>query len=344
MPANLQAQLEALRPNSRANVIELVAAAGIDVSPWGSRQDGHKVKNPAQNQSYCFEWAFGGENEPTLLCIWHSSMAISEGEIVHEGSMLKFALELERIATDRTALRGARQSARSRAARARKFDSRLQRAFRKSVPIRVVVLQGEPDVSAEEFDTTRVKSRRLDDVSWSVREYRADGTYRLVRNVAPSGENPSNILDSDVERPGNDGRALVANPAPSLYFDQFSVPDAPTRVVDERSSYERCPAVRSAVLERAAGHCELCNCEGFRTVGGAIFLETHHVLPLCEGGPDVPWNVVAICPNDHRRAHYAEDSDDLFERLIEFLCEQYPEAKEKLKVLREDRLAREATA
>lgn len=258
--------------------------------------------------------------------------------------MLEYAVGLERIANDQTAVRGARQSARSRAARAHRFNSLLQRASRELKPIRVVILQGVPRVSAEDFDTTKVKFRRLDDVSWSVRERREDGSYRLVRNVAPFGENPSNILDSDVERPGKDGRALVANPALSLYFDQFSVPDAPTRVVDERSSYERSPAVRSAVLERAAGHCELCKCEGFRTVGGAIFLETHHVLPLCEGGPDVPWNVVAICPNDHRRAHYGEDSDDLFERLIEFLCEQYPEAKEKLKVLREDRSAREATA
>jgi 5-methylcytosine-specific restriction protein A len=44
-------------------------------------------------------------------------------------------------------------------------------------------------------------------------------------------------------------------------------------------------------------------------------LETHHVVPLSENGPDHPANVVAICPKDHRRAHYAVDREEIAIRL-----------------------------
>ncbi|WP_421188799.1 HNH endonuclease [Aeromonas enteropelogenes] len=32
-------------------------------------------------------------------------------------------------------------------------------------------------------------------------------------------------------------------------------------------------------------------------------------IRLSDGGPDHPANVIALCPNCHRRAHHALDSD-----------------------------------
>ncbi len=32
-------------------------------------------------------------------------------------------------------------------------------------------------------------------------------------------------------------------------------------------------------------------------------VDKHHVWPLSEGGPDVKDNLVALCPNGHRRVH-----------------------------------------
>lgn len=43
--------------------------------------------------------------------------------------------------------------------------------------------------------------------------------------------------------------------------------------------------------------------------GGAIYLETHHVVPLSEGGTDLVTNVAALCPNDHKRAHFGSDAN-----------------------------------
>ena len=82
--------------------------------------------------------------------------------------------------------------------------------------------------------------------------------------------------------------------------------------------------VRRAVLERAAGVCECCAVPGFKMDNDRVFLETHHVIPLAEGGADEEWNVVAICPNDHRRAHFGEDRPVLRDQFIAHLLKIYP--------------------
>jgi HNH endonuclease len=33
----------------------------------------------------------------------------------------------------------------------------------------------------------------------------------------------------------------------------------------------------------------------------------HHILCVSDGGPEHPRNVIGVCPNCHRRAHYAHD-------------------------------------
>jgi hypothetical protein len=84
-------------------------------------------------------------------------------------------------------------------------------------------------------------------------------------------------------------------------------------------SYVRDQSVRKAVLARANGKCELCGTEGFAARNGARFLETHHVISLSEQGPDKVSNVIALCPNDHRRAHFGEDWQSLQDTFLELL-------------------------
>ena len=40
-------------------------------------------------------------------------------------------------------------------------------------------------------------------------------------------------------------------------------------------------------------------------------MESHHVITLAEGGPDVIYNTVAICPNCHRKIHVLKDKKDI---------------------------------
>lgn len=83
------------------------------------------------------------------------------------------------------------------------------------------------------------------------------------------------------------------------------------------SAYYRSQAIKLYVLHRSSGNCEGCNSPApFNTKSGP-YLECHHLHRLADGGPDHPSNVVAVCPNCHRRAHYADDAKAFNERLIQ---------------------------
>ena len=72
----------------------------------------------------------------------------------------------------------------------------------------------------------------------------------------------------------------------------------------------RSRALRIYVLRRANGVCEACAQPApFTTTDSRPFLETHHVRRLSDGGLDDPRWVIGVCPNCHRRAHYAGDSE-----------------------------------
>lgn len=74
-------------------------------------------------------------------------------------------------------------------------------------------------------------------------------------------------------------------------------------------AYYRSQALKMYVVARSKGRCEGCGEKApFKTKSGP-FLECHHLHRLADGGPDHPKNVVALCPNCHRRAHYALDSE-----------------------------------
>lgn len=72
-------------------------------------------------------------------------------------------------------------------------------------------------------------------------------------------------------------------------------------------AYRRDAKVRDAVLKMADEHCERCGQQGFLTATGERYLETHHVVGVSERGPDTTDNIIAVCPNCHRQAHFAAD-------------------------------------
>jgi len=76
-------------------------------------------------------------------------------------------------------------------------------------------------------------------------------------------------------------------------------------------SYVRDDKVRQHVLKRANGVCEECNQRGFLKRDGQIYLETHHIISLSEQGVDKPHNVIALCANDHRQAHFGKNWAEL---------------------------------
>lgn len=169
--------------------------------------------------------------------------------------------------------------------RAINMDFSLQRAARLKCPVRVIMCDENPKEKLKEGKSTADK-RNLDSVDWYIKEYDGDGNCVLQRGI-------------------------IASP----YIDQFilreQVISDPEKQESTSLAYPRSKAVRDKALLRAKGNCEHCGEEGFRTKAGSLYLESHHIIPLSEKGIDHISNVIALCPNHHREAHFSETSDEL---------------------------------
>jgi len=90
-----------------------------------------------------------------------------------------------------------------------------------------------------------------------------------------------------------------------------SVSDMPKLKKEIIYSYSRSPHVVAQALFRAQGKCEKCgkNAPFLRKSNGTPYLEVHHKIPLSEqnnndSSLDTLENVLALCPNCHRKAHF----------------------------------------
>lgn len=58
------------------------------------------------------------------------------------------------------------------------------------------------------------------------------------------------------------------------------------------------------IKRMANGKCQLCGqVLDYKDSAGRPYLEAHHVIPLADDGPDSIDNMVALCPNCHRKMH-----------------------------------------
>jgi len=69
-------------------------------------------------------------------------------------------------------------------------------------------------------------------------------------------------------------------------------------------SYDRNPSLAYLVKLRDNYTCRICREKGFNKKGGGYYVETHHIIPLEEGGFDSEENMIAICPNCHAKLTY----------------------------------------
>ena len=80
--------------------------------------------------------------------------------------------------------------------------------------------------------------------------------------------------------------------------------------IESSDPIKRSAGIRANALLRAKGKCESCNSPApFETLDGP-YLEGHHIEKLADGGADSVDNVIALCPNCHRKAHYSVQSND----------------------------------
>lgn len=75
--------------------------------------------------------------------------------------------------------------------------------------------------------------------------------------------------------------------------------------------------IKEYISMRANGVCEGCGSPApFQRRNGAPYLEAHHLHKLSDNGLDSPCNIIALCPNCHRRVHYGCDGDEFNNKLI----------------------------
>ncbi|MBD8590405.1 HNH endonuclease [Peribacillus simplex] len=76
--------------------------------------------------------------------------------------------------------------------------------------------------------------------------------------------------------------------------------------------YERNRYVSTFVKKRANGFCDLCDSPApFLGADGEPYLEAHHIVWLSNDGEDSIENMVALCPNCHRKIHALNHPADL---------------------------------
>jgi hypothetical protein len=282
---------EDLRPTSKPRLIDLVQAAGVDVSPWAMTSKG-VFANPAANPRYCYDWSFIQECKVVVLNLWYE-------EIEQRGTLICRELNLREWSAKRRKSLTLEPGAKSLASRRSKsMEAAVAHAFVEELPVRIIVVDGpRRDYSdPSSLRASSVKCRRLDPSNWWVQSYEP-----------------------------RTGACLIIRGERVRFVDQFSssLEDVPKRIAVQGTVWKRDPQVREAVLLRARGVCEFCGCRGFATADCGIYLETHHVIPLSEGGPDNVRNVVAICANDHREAHHGERQEQIRMQLCAFLSAHY---------------------
>ena len=82
--------------------------------------------------------------------------------------------------------------------------------------------------------------------------------------------------------------------------------DKPEKCLGQIVLYRRNPEVVRYALEQANGKCGDCQKPApFNKAGtDEPYLEVHHCRQLAKGGSDTKDNVIALCPNCHRKRHY----------------------------------------
>lgn len=237
------------------------------------------IKKAASNPKYCYEWSYEDDTKGLIIL-----------NLWYENIEISDGAIIQKLNLRKTS-ENAQSSPQSR--RAIKMDFSLQKAFRLNRSVRVIICDGPPrDAKATKSSADK---RLLDIESWHIQSY----------------------------DPETGDCVLIRGDADKRFIDQFDIGTFPEgRALKKESTstvYERSSEVRNYVLSRSKGNCEWCGEAGFKTSSGSLYLETHHIQPLSENGSDTVDNVIALCPNHHREAHYGVEQDNLKKAMLERL-------------------------
>lgn len=317
-----------LKPNKLQRVREVARDAGFSINGWGAN-DRHK------NSRWCFGRAeparSGSSPVPLVFAWWKSLREDPSGNVYFLNDAGDWAAKCR--------IKGKTAAAN----KAEEFNNLINACYYGSQPIRVAIVDGDSDPTDDDADE-KASKRQLDDALWY--PHHIDSATKQVvvmRGVPQPPEfDPSAEYAASISRPislptFSDSLPMDARTAnnagagvdvPSEFQDIQTSSD---RVTSSTTSFPRDSEVVKIVKLRAVeGKCECCGRQGFLTSYGGYYLEVHHVIPLSCGGVDAVWNALAICPDEHRQAHFGADRKKLRERMISLLVDRYPQKLEQL--------------
>jgi 5-methylcytosine-specific restriction protein A len=119
---------------------------------------------------------------------------------------------------------------------------------------------------------------------------------------------PVEVIESEVLDLPEKEKPIARNPEKLLarysQLSQILSQEASESVVAQktRRTFKRRKDARDLVIARSGEMCENTSCTGMpkdTDKNGRALLEVDHIKPLGEGGPDIPSNMIALCPNCH---------------------------------------------
>jgi len=158
----------------------------------------------------------------------------------------------------------------------------------------------------------------------SKRHHFTDADFKAISSALKELEGRGNIAAWKYVRAQIPKGALIRSlawPDPTETSDAIDDmgTDTPDRVKVSGLAYARDPKIREAVQHRAKGKCEYCGELGFERLDGTHYVETHHIIALAKDGADRRTNVIAVCPNHHREAHFGNRGAALEREMIKIV-------------------------
>jgi len=268
--------IDDLKPTRKANVMDLLADAGFDVSDWKNVRG----QPPGRNPKYCYSWSFEQPGEAVVVCLWHKSLSPRNGTVAYHRKPNAGAYR-----RDQSPVWNLRNT---------QFDARLELAYRQQLPVSVIVLNEKQRI--RQADTTKapiVSGRLLDRTPWAVTEYNYEtGECLLLRGEKPT---PPPIDPPDLAASWFEGKRRQA-------FVYHRHREAQLR----RAKIQDC-------LDRNGGRlvCEVPNCrfDFFDRYGalGKGYAQVHHLLPLSNSPPEGRKtqlkDLAIVCANCHVMIH-----------------------------------------
>jgi hypothetical protein len=259
--------------------MDCVRAAGVDVSDWANWEGG--ARKASRNPRYCYEWSFIEPGRVVVLNLWFRNMRVSGGRIVQTHNFLQ----------------GAREAQKGNwVSRNRKMHRAVTTAWEDSLPVRVIVCDGEMRGRLDpELRASKVTARVLDPEPWAVTSLDTEsGAVELGRGTSPRRRSPTPTA------------------AQTLFPDEAALPTSypeGARKAVTVNGIERDPRARRECIRYFGLRCQVCDLLFTERYGplGQNFIHVHHIKPL--GGTALPRrtdptkDLVPVCPNCHAMLH-----------------------------------------